>query len=308
MTARLVFFWPREEPSLILSQNIVKKLFGNEEFRNKYQLGAVNSINWARILAQTVYYFKAYFSLESKIGKGQKVIFSVPTGNFGDILAGHYARQMGLPIERLIIATNQNDILHRVFAAGAYSKDAELGVQPTHSPAMDILVSSNFERLLWYLTQAGDAPQACATLSRWMSEFGTTGRIQLPEAALNQLRDWFSSSTVDDSKVNRLVCYLTFRRLRSSATSTPPPLAHISSIPTPPLASELLLSCSRASGSSCAFPCLPLAPRRLSAWPLPTPPSSSRRCSWPPRRTPRMPLTSTPSWARDTYRSPSAHG
>ncbi|KAJ9078253.1 threonine synthase [Entomophthora muscae] len=122
---------------------------------------------------------------------------------------------MGLPIERLIIATNQNDILHRVFTAGAYSKDAEQGVQPTNSPAMDILVSSNFERLLWYLANTGDVPQACATLTKWMSEFASTGQVQLPEAALIQLRKWFSSYTINDAKTVEII--------RDFYTATPSP-------------------------------------------------------------------------------------
>lgn len=180
-------------------QNIVKKLFEDEAFRNRYRLGAVNSINWARILVQIVYYFKAYFALEDRIGRGAKVIFSVPTGNFGDILAGHYARQMGLPVERLIIATNQNDVLHRVLVTGFYAKSVELGVQATHSPAMDIVVSSNFERLLWYLAEIVDGSRACATLANWMSEFSATGKVQLPELALDQLRKWFSSCMIDDA-------------------------------------------------------------------------------------------------------------
>jgi len=124
-------------------QDIVKALFNDFAFRDELSLSGVNSINWARILAQIVYYFTAAVSLGAP---DRKVSFAVPTGNFGDILAGYYAKRMGLPIDRLIIATNENDILARALATGVYKP---LGVKPTQSPSMDIQVSSNFERLLF---------------------------------------------------------------------------------------------------------------------------------------------------------------
>ena len=127
-------------------QDIVKSLFADPSFRDKQKLTAVNSINWARILAQVVYYFYAALALGAP---AQRVRFCVPTGNFGDIYAGYIAKQMGLPIEQLIIATNQNDILARCI------KDRQLRTHgrriPTLSPSMDIQISSNFERLLFDL-------------------------------------------------------------------------------------------------------------------------------------------------------------
>jgi threonine synthase len=151
-------------------QDMVKALFGDTEMNKTHHLAAVNSINWARILAQITYYFYAYFQLLKKEpGMKKQVKFVVPTGNFGDILAGYYAKRMGLPIAKLIIATNENDILHRFWQTGSYAKHHahpekvpggfkedgvkahEEGVKETPSPAMDILVSSNFERLLWHL-------------------------------------------------------------------------------------------------------------------------------------------------------------
>ena len=138
-------------------QNIVKESFADAAFNKKHRLAAVNSINWARILAQIVYYFSAYFqwcALREAAGRPVEfgrdaVVFTVPTGNFGDVLAGYYAKRMGLPVRRLVVATNRNDILHRFFAAGDYSLSK---VVPTIAPSMDIQISSNFERYLYYLS------------------------------------------------------------------------------------------------------------------------------------------------------------
>ena len=124
-------------------QRIVKELFGDLAFRDEMRLSGVNSINWARILAQIVYYFVGAVALGAP---DRPISFAVPTGNFGDVLAGYYAKRMGLPIERLIVATNENDILVRTLASGRY---APKGVKATQSPSMDIQVSSNFERLLF---------------------------------------------------------------------------------------------------------------------------------------------------------------
>ena len=126
------------------AQARVKDMFNDFAFRDEVGLAGVNSINWARVLAQVVYYFSAAVSLGAP---GRKVSFTVPTGNFGDVFAGYIAKQMGLPIERLVVATNQNDILHRCLSTGAYIPD---GVQPSISPSMDIQVSSNFERALYF--------------------------------------------------------------------------------------------------------------------------------------------------------------
>jgi threonine synthase len=124
-------------------QAIVKRMFGDPALTGRFQIGAVNSINWARLMAQVVYYFAAALQLGAP---HRKVAFSVPTGNFGDVFAGYVAARMGLPVERLIVATNVNDILHRALSNGDYSAGA---VTPTAAPSMDIQVSSNFERLLF---------------------------------------------------------------------------------------------------------------------------------------------------------------
>ena len=126
-------------------QAAVKALFTHAAFRDEYGLSGVNSINWARVLAQVVYYFTSAVALGAP---GRKVSYAVPTGNFGDILAGWIAKRMGLPIERLVIATNENDILARALEGGGYETR---GVTHTQSPSMDIQVSSNFERLLFEL-------------------------------------------------------------------------------------------------------------------------------------------------------------
>jgi len=149
-------------------QDIVKALFNDLPFRDAHQLGAVNSINRARVLAQVVYYFYATFRVQATTGAKQ-VRFSVPTGNFGDIFAGYVAFRMGLPIDKLILATNENDILSRYFTTGLY----RLGeVAPTLSPSMDIQIASNFERYLYYL--AGENPQ---TLKQWMADFKRNGTL-----------------------------------------------------------------------------------------------------------------------------------
>ena len=149
-------------------QDIVKALFGDLPFRDAYKLGAVNSINWARVLAQIVYYFYAAFRVQAATGAKQ-VRFTVPTGNFGDIFAGYVALKMGLPIDKLVLATNENDILARYFNTGIYSAGA---VAPTLSPSMDIQVASNFERYLYYL-----AGENASTLKQWMSEFKAAGAL-----------------------------------------------------------------------------------------------------------------------------------
>ncbi len=127
-------------------QNIVKHMFSDLEFSKSINMSGVNSINWARIIAQTVYYFYSYF----KLGK-ENISFSVPTGNFGDVFAGYLAKKMGLPIDKLIVATNENDILHRAISKGDYiSKE----VKETSSPSMDIQLASNFERLIYYVNNS----------------------------------------------------------------------------------------------------------------------------------------------------------
>lgn len=132
-------------------QDIVKALQQDAEFKAKYSLGTVNSINWGRILAQIVYYFKGYFA--STTDNSEKVSFCVPSGNFGNICAGHIAREMGLPIERLIVATNENDVLHDFFTTGKYSPRTADKTYVTSSPSMDISKASNFERFVYLLAE-----------------------------------------------------------------------------------------------------------------------------------------------------------
>ena len=127
-------------------QNIVKSMFSDLKFSKSINMSGVNSINWARIIAQSVYYFYSYFKLDTKT-----VSFSVPTGNFGDVFAGNHAKKMGLPIDKLIVATNENDILHRAISKGDYISKT---VKETLSPSMDIQLASNFERLIYYVNKS----------------------------------------------------------------------------------------------------------------------------------------------------------
>ena len=128
-------------------QNLVKSMFGDKKFSKSINMSGVNSINWARIIAQTVYYFYSYFQI-CKLN--EKINFSVPTGNFGDVYAGYLSKKMGLQIDKLIVATNQNDILHRAISKGMYEANS---VVETLSPSMDIQVASNFERLIYDLNE-----------------------------------------------------------------------------------------------------------------------------------------------------------
>jgi threonine synthase len=168
-------------------QRIVKELFGDLAFRDEMRLSGVNSINWARILAQIVYYFVAATALGAP---ERPVSFAVPTGNFGDVLAGYYAKRMGLPIERLIIATNENDILVRTLANGRY---APTEVKATQSPSMDIQVSSNFERLLF--EASGRDPKEVVAQ---MSALATEGSFTVPAPALTRIRADFDAFRVDE--------------------------------------------------------------------------------------------------------------
>ena len=130
-------------------QDIVKAVSNDLEFKRQYKIGTVNSINWARLLAQVVYYFAGYF--QATASDAQKVSFTVPSGNFGNICAGHVARQMGLPIDRLIVATNENDVLDEFFRTGAYRVRGAADTHETSSPSMDISKASNFERFVFDL-------------------------------------------------------------------------------------------------------------------------------------------------------------
>jgi len=153
------------------AQKVLKEISGDLEFKREYRLGAVNSVNWARVLAQMVYYFSAAFGVQRETN-ARGVRFCVPTGNFGDILAGYYAKRMGAPIDSLVLATNENDILSRFFNTGVYA----LGnVTRTLAPAMDIQVASNFERYLFH--KLGDDG---ARVEELMSGFAKTGSLELP--------------------------------------------------------------------------------------------------------------------------------
>ncbi len=170
-------------------QAIVKALFNDHAFRDRVKLSAVNSINWARIVAQVVYYFTAAVALGAP---EKKITFSVPTGNFGDIFAGYVAAKMGLPIERLVIATNVNDILARTLDTGDYEVR---GVVATTSPSMDIQVSSNFERLLF--DASGRNAGAVRHAMRDLSE---KGRFSLSEKTLTTMRGLFSAARADEKE------------------------------------------------------------------------------------------------------------
>ena len=162
-------------------QRIMKTLFGDLAFRDRHALGTVNSINWARVLAQIVYYFFAAFRVMRLTG-ARRIQFAVPTGNFGDIFAGYVAHRMGLPISRLVLATNENDILARFFNTGDYSQGA---VHATVSPSMDIQVASNFERYLYY--RVGEDALALQDL---MKQFAATGKLSvapLPNGRIDDL-------------------------------------------------------------------------------------------------------------------------
>ena len=168
------------------AQALVKAMFNDPSFAGRFNLSAVNSINWARLMLQTVYYFYAAVRLGAP---GVKVNFAVPTGNFGDVFAGYVAAQMGLPIGRLIVATNVNDILARALRDGDYSVGH---VEPTAAPSMDIQVSSNFERLLFDL-YGRDA----AALTAAMQGFEANKKLVIPPAALQRAGNWFDSHRVD---------------------------------------------------------------------------------------------------------------
>ncbi len=180
-------------------QRIIKELFADVAFKQDYHLRAINSINIARILAQTVYYFYAYFQL-AKQGVAGAVNFSVPTGNFGDIFAGYLAKRMGLPIGKLILATNENNILERFVAEGIY-QPAEFRM--THSPSMDIQVASNFERYLYYLY--GEDASVTTDL---MNSFKREGKIVIPADKLAQVQqDFVAYGTGNDECLATISSY-----------------------------------------------------------------------------------------------------
>lgn len=171
-------------------QNLVKEMFNDAAFRDKVKLSGVNSINWARIMSQVVYYFTAALSLG---GPDRKISFTVPTGNFGDIFAGYVAKKMGLPIDRLVIATNDNDILARTLKTGRYEMK---GVKATTSPSMDIQISSNFERLLFEAYDRDDA-----AVRRSMDGLKQSGSFEIKEKALKAIKREFRAGRATERQV-----------------------------------------------------------------------------------------------------------
>lgn len=172
-------------------QRIIKEMFSDLELKGKYHLRAINSINFVRILAQTVYYFYAYFRTVGA-GSGKTISFSVPTGNFGDIFAGYLAKRMGLPVGRLLIATNENNILARFVNEGVYEPGA---FRTTYSPSMDIQIASNFERYLYYMFK--ESPETVRFL---MTAFQKEGAIRVSGKDLEQAQSDFAAYGVGGSE------------------------------------------------------------------------------------------------------------
>tara|TARA_B100000963_G_scaffold358492_1_gene383258 strand:- start:3729 stop:5111 length:1383 start_codon:yes stop_codon:yes gene_type:complete len=192
-------------------QKIVKDMFVDKDFSKKINMSGVNSINWARIIAQIVYYFYIYYKFnESK----KSIVVSVPTGNFGDIYAGYVAKQMGLNIKELIVATNQNNILQRCIYSGEYRP---LKVVESISPSMDIQVASNFERYLFYLCE-GDSEK----LNKMMSDLKTKGYFKLSNKQLDSLKNHFSASSCNEDETLKIIknIHIKFNYLIDPHTAT----------------------------------------------------------------------------------------
>ena len=173
-------------------QNLVKAMFNDEKFSSDINMSGVNSINWARIITQSVYYFFAYF----KIGNGQRLSFSVPTGNFGDIYAGYLAKKLGLPIDKLIVATNKNDILHRAISGGDYTQKE---VKETNTPSMDIQIASNFERLLY------DVKQCNSDLTKDIMSKIKNNTYKIDSLDLNEIKKNFTSEMLDENETIEMI-------------------------------------------------------------------------------------------------------
>ena len=176
-------------------QNLVKAMFNDEKFSSDINMSGVNSINWARIIAQSVYYFFAYF----KIGNGQTLSFSVPTGNFGDIYAGYLAKKLGLPIDKLIVATNKNDILHRAISGGDYTQKE---VKETNTPSMDIQIASNFERLLY------DIKQCNSDLTKDIMSKIKNNKYKIDSLDLNEIKKNFTSEMLDENETIEMINFI----------------------------------------------------------------------------------------------------
>ena len=174
-------------------QNIIKKIFADNSYKKSNHLTAINSINWSRIMCQMVYYF---YTLSSFRTRDKKVLFSVPTGNFGDILAGYISKKMGLKIDMLNIATNENDILTRTLMSGEHELKA---VRETSSPSIDIQISSNFERLLYDITQSSEY------VNDLMRELKETGKYSLKNNNLGKIKESFCSYSVSEEEVGDII-------------------------------------------------------------------------------------------------------
>ena len=171
-------------------QNLVKSMFADHQFSNSINMSAVNSINWARIVAQTVYYFFSYFQV---CQLNEKINFSVPTGNFGDVYAGYLSKKIGLPIGKLIVATNQNDILHRAISKGQYKVNS---VVETLSPSMDIQVASNFERLIYDINDH-DTDKT----NKIMQSIRDEKKYLIEEKELKKIKKDFVSETISEQEL-----------------------------------------------------------------------------------------------------------
>ena len=175
-------------------QNLVKAMFADKSFSNEIKMSGVNSINWARIIAQSVYYFYCYYLMEDN---NKPINFSVPTGNFGDVYAGYLSKKIGLPVNKFIVATNQNDILHRAISKGTYEVEK---VAETISPSMDIQLASNFERLIYDLNNHNDEKTTKA-----MKDIKENGKYLISEENLNKINNHFLSSSMNENEVLNII-------------------------------------------------------------------------------------------------------
>jgi len=175
-------------------QNLVKAMFADKFFSKEIKMSGVNSINWARIIAQSVYYFYSYFLIEEN---NKPINFSVPTGNFGDVYAGYLAKKMGLPINKFVVATNQNDILHRAISKGTYDVEK---VSETISPSMDIQIASNFERLIYDLNNCNDTKTISA-----MKDIKEKGKYLIDKENLDKINIDFLSSQISEDETLKII-------------------------------------------------------------------------------------------------------
>ena len=170
-------------------QNLVKSMFADKQFSNSINMSGVNSINWARIIAQAIYYFYTYFQVQDK----RLINFSVPTGNFGDVYAGYLSKKMGLPINKFIVATNKNDILHRAISNGNYEAE---NVSETNSPSMDIQIASNFERLIYDLNDCDDNETR-----KIMNGIKKNGKYIISKDKMEKIKKDFLSASMSEKEV-----------------------------------------------------------------------------------------------------------